>query len=68
MYKGPWELKCIESFKLNSVTFEQGTIYRVKDKFPDDNDNLDKGIWEVVNSGSLFNIDYLTRSKHFIPA
>ena len=69
MFEGPWNLKCIKTFTIHGLyTFKEGCTYRVKDKFPDDNGNIDKGIWEIVNSGSLFNIGYDVRIKHFVAA
>ena len=67
MYSESWNLKCIKSFSMSFWTFKEGCEYRVKDKFPDDTGDVEKGVWEVCNSGSLFNIDYTVRKKYFIP-
>lgn len=70
MFGGIWEITCIKDYKPydslpDLIAFESGKTYRVKDKFPDEHGDIEKGVWEVSNGASLFDLDYNTRKEYF---
>lgn len=50
MFSGVWQVKCKKDFcpfesLPHYVAFKAGNIYRVKDKFPDEHNNVENGEW-----------------------
>lgn len=71
MFGGIWEITCKKDFHPyetlpDFVAFKAGNTYRVKDKFPDEHGDTEKGDWEISNGSSLFNVTYAERLEYFL--
>lgn len=70
MFSGVWQVKCKKDFcpfesLPHYVAFKAGNIYRVKDKFPDEHNNVENGEWEISNGSSLFQVSAADRKEYF---
>lgn len=59
-----WQVRVKKSFTRNLVTIPEGSVLRVKDKFPDNNGDCDKGVWEIKSPyGDLFSMNHKERKE-----
>lgn len=64
MASNVWQVKVKKSFTRNFVTIPAGSVLRVKDKFPDNNGDCDKGVWEIKSPyGDLFSMNFEERKE-----
>ena len=64
--EGVWELHCSRDYTDGYHNFRAGETYKVKDKFPGVDGELESGIWEVKDGkGGLVNISRECREKYF---
>lgn len=62
-----WNVKVVKSFFKNMICISKGNVLKIKDKFPDDSGNCDKGVWQIKAPypyGDLFYMDYEEREKY----
>lgn len=62
---GVWNLTCKKGFTYRGLTFIQGQVYRVKDKFPGTTGSLNDGYWEISCNGSLVSLSAQQRKEYF---
>lgn len=59
-----WQVKVVKEFERNLVKVPEGSVLRVKDKFPDNNGDCEKGVWEIKSPyGDLFSMNFEERKE-----